>query len=92
MPPNATAVIADTAQSPLELWDGWTFYVGEKFPQPGELVGRQVVAQLDGEKRPRIGWLKRSHRAAHYNLITTGGAGMKGVMVEWAAPVIWIKP
>lgn len=92
VPADATAIVADTAQSPLELMDGWTFYLGARSDNPGELVGRQVMAQIVGAKRPRLGWLKRSHRAAHFNVITDGGRGEKGVQIEWCAPVIWIKP
>jgi len=92
VPPGSTAIVADTARSPLELMDGWTFFIGPKVDHPNELLGRQVVALVVGETKARLGWLKRSHRAAHFNVISDGGTTLKAVQIEWAAPVIWIKP
>jgi transcriptional regulator with XRE-family HTH domain len=92
LPENSVAIIADTTRSPLELVDGWTFYLAQPRSDIGALVGKQVVAAIGGSKFVHMAWIKRSSKPARYNLVGDVLDGFKDVEIEWASPVLWIKP
>ena len=92
LPEDSVAIIADTAMSQLELVDGWTFYLSQPRTDIRSLIGKQVVASIRGSKFIHLAWIKRSSKPARFNLVGDVLDGFKDVDIEWAAPVLWIKP
>lgn len=92
LPEVAYAVLAQTALTELAPIDGSMFFVGQAQRDVRLLIGRLVFAKPAGETEAVHGYLTRSHRPGLYNLRHYVGQPREGVEIDWAAPVLWIRP
>lgn len=92
LPEAAYAILAHTAMSELAPMDGWLFFIGQPQHDPRNLIGRSVFAKPDGEADAVYGYLSRSHKPGMFNLRHYVGQAREGIAIEWAAPVLWIRP
>jgi transcriptional regulator with XRE-family HTH domain len=92
LPEVAYAILAQTAMSDLAPFDGWLFFIGQPQQDARNLIGRSVFAKPAGEENAVYGFLSRSHKPGLFNLRHYVGQAREAIDIEWAAPVLWIRP
>lgn len=93
LPPNAFALRAQTAGTPLHLFDGWLYYVALPMPQgvAAEALGRYCLVELESGAR-LLRWIRRGYKAGTYNLDATAAPVLTNALVHAATPVLGIRP
>lgn len=81
--------VKGTSQLPM-YEDGWIIYWSRHLP-PEEMVNRRCVVQL-ADGRVLVKTLKRGSIKGHWTLASSNDEDIENVVVEWAAPIDWIKP
>lgn len=70
--------------------DGWLLYYSRHLP-PQEMINRRCVVQL-ADGRILVKTLRRGAVQDVWTLTSTNAADIEDVVVEWAAPIDWIRP
>ena len=93
-PPGAsstTEAVEVRGESMLPLYeDGTLLYYSQQLP-PEMMVGRRVVVRL-ADERVLVKSLRRGSERGLYTLVSLNAPDIEDVVVEWAAPIDWIKP
>lgn len=90
LPPDAIAVQCRTANTPLELMDGWMLFMSDKHDNPATAIDMMALVATKGNGM-RIGTVKRGYRRGTYNLIMMGQEPIQNVELAWASPILWIR-
>jgi hypothetical protein len=70
--------------------DGWLLYYSRKLP-PGEMLNKRAVVQL-ADGRMLVKTIRRGTTPGYWNLGSLNAYDIEDQVVEWAAPIDWIKP
>lgn len=70
--------------------DGYLLYYSQKLP-PAEMVNKRCVVQLANGSM-LVKTLRRGNSAGLWNLGSLNAYDIEDQVVEWAAPIDWIKP
>ncbi|MEP9370482.1 XRE family transcriptional regulator [Mesorhizobium sp. KR1-2] len=70
--------------------DGWLLYYSRHLP-PHEMINRRCVVQL-ADGRILVKTIRRGAAQDVWTLTSTNAADIEDVVVEWAAPIDWIRP
>lgn len=92
LPEVAYAILAQTAMSELAPMDGWLFFIGQPQRDLRNAIGRSVFAKPAGSEELIYGHLSRSHKPGMYNVRHSAGQSHEALDLDWAAPVLWIRP
>jgi len=75
------------------LRDGWLlFYRRDQSGVPDTCLNRLCVVKLAGDGPMMVKEVRRGYRAHHFVLLSWNAAPIEDVRLEWAAPVLSIKP
>lgn len=91
MPLGSFAVQYRTNGTPLEHLDGWMCFV--RTPQDGvphECINKFCLTKLD-EGVQMVGVVKRGYQRGRYNLVMSAAQQINDVVLEWAAPILYIE-
>lgn len=91
LPEDAAAVIAKSADGPYWFVDGWAYFIAQPSNPTPEIVGRYCVVGVKGNGT-MLRFVRRGYKAGTYNLATPTGSAMENVTIEWASPVLLIRP
>lgn len=91
LPLKTGVLIGRTAAGPMRLMDGWALYVAQHSNVPADIIGRYSVARTKSGL-VLLRWVTRSYQQGHYNLLSCFSASVENIELDWASPVIWIKP
>jgi transcriptional regulator with XRE-family HTH domain len=93
-PPGAhrdTVAVEVTGESMLPAYEeGTLLYYSRQLP-PEEMVNRRCVVQL-ADGRMLVKTLRRGSRPGYWTLGSLNAYDIEDQVVEWAAPIDWIKP
>lgn len=88
---GSTVAVRVRGDSMLPLFeDGSLIYYSRHLP-PGEMLNRRCVAKL-ADGRMLVKTLRRGAGEGFWTLTSTNSADIEDVVVEWVAPIDWIKP
>lgn len=90
LPPDAIALLARTARTPLQFADGCVFYTRLTRTVDEAAVGRLALVKPVGHQ-PILRLVKRTRSADQYRLVLLR-EDRSPVQLEWAAPIMWIRP
>lgn len=89
---NAMAVQVHAATGPLHMIDGWSYFFRQPAEVPRDIAGNYAVAKLVGGVA-LLRFVTRGYRPGTFNLISEFHMPpIENAKLEWAAPVLWIKP
>lgn len=90
-PSGDTVAVEVRGESMLPAYeDGWLLYYSRRLP-PAEMVNKRCVVQLaDGSMLVKT--LRRGTTPGYWNLGSLNAYDIEDQVVEWAAPIDWIKP
>lgn len=93
-PPNATASttaveVAGSSMLPV-FFDGWLLYYSKHLP-PSDMVNKIGVAQL-ADGRLLVKTIRPGLSPGLWTLLSANAEPIEDVVVEWVAPIDWIKP
>lgn len=93
-PPGAvdgTEAVEVRGDSMLPLYkSGAILYYSKQLP-PEAMVGEQCVVRLE-DGRVLIKTIRRGSSRGFYTLVSLNAPDIEDVVIEWAAPIDWIKP
>lgn len=90
---GAALVVRAEPGDPMAMQNGWLYYLSN--PTPGSVadcIGRFGVAKIKGDALPVVAFVRRSHDRTRYDLICARGAMVQAAEVEWAEPILWMRP
>jgi transcriptional regulator with XRE-family HTH domain len=92
LPPDTVALIYKTqGTGALQLLDGWTFFIAPPAPPSAEILGRFCLVGLkDGLSLLRF--VRRGYKPGTYNLASGLAISIENATLDWAAPVLLIRP
>lgn len=89
--PMSTVAARVKGESMLPLLrDGWTIYWSRHLP-PSEMLNRLAVCQL-ADGRILVKTIRNGSAPGFYTLTSFNAEDIEDVVVDWAAPIDWIKP
>jgi len=97
LPPDSVAVRCRTARSVQDMIDGWLLYIRKPGTLLPDIIGRLCVVGKN-EDQASVAFVNRGYKNGTYNLTpwrVSGGksaAMVENVTLEWASPVLWIRP
>ncbi len=91
LPENAVALVAKCTGGPSYLLDGWTFFIAPPAPPTADAIGRYCIVGLQGSVT-LARFVRRGYKPGFYNLVTMVGVDIENASIEWASPILLIKP
>lgn len=88
-PDTVAAIVRGESMLPL-FYDGWVLYWSKHLP-PKEMINKLCVVQL-ANGQILVKYLRPGSQAGLYTLTSTNANDMTDQLVDWAAPIDWIKP
>jgi transcriptional regulator with XRE-family HTH domain len=93
-PPDAmagTVAVEVRGESMLPAYeDGWLIYYSRRLP-PDEMLNKRAVVQL-ADGRILVKTVRRGSTPGYWNLGSLNAYDIEDQVIEWAAPIDWIKP
>jgi hypothetical protein len=93
IPVGSFGIRVVTQRSEISLIDGWQFVASKVEDCRAEHVGRLCLVKPKSHK-PTILFVERGYKAKTFNLVSTAPniEPIESAIVEWCAPIIWIRP
>ena len=92
-PTDSIALVARTLGGPLHYMDRWLLYIDKPRQRVADCVGRLSVVQLEGAERPVLAYVYRGLQVGTFALTRPPSeVPDQPAPVEWATPIIWIRP
>lgn len=89
-PPDTVAVEVRGASMLPAYEDGWLLYYSRRLP-PHEMLNKRAVVQL-ADGRMLVKTVRRGTTPGYWNLASLNAYEIEDQVIEWAAPIDWIKP
>jgi transcriptional regulator with XRE-family HTH domain len=91
LPEDTVALVTRSIGGPFALMDGWTFFLEPPAPPSSDIVGRySVVGLQDGIALLRF--VRRGYKPGLFNLASETSVSIENAKLEWASPVLLIRP
>lgn len=91
LPPSSVALQYRTAMTAWDSLDGWTVYVEPPNGRVDHALNRLALVTLESGITV-IAFLRRGYKLGKYNITNFLGPALENVDVDWAAPVLLIRP
>lgn len=91
LPDDTVALVAKTEGGPLSLMDGWTFFLEPPSEPSPDIIGRYCVVGLQGGVS-LVRFVRRGYKHGTYNLASTIAVSIENAALEWASPILLIRP
>ncbi len=75
----------------LPLYEDGTLLYYSKVLSPESMINKRCVAKL-ADERILVKTLRRGSERGLWTLVSLNAPDIEDVVVEWAAPIDWIKP
>lgn len=92
LPARAVAVQMRTAASALDSMDGWTLFTTLPDGVSPDAVGRLCLVGLKGNGVTLLRFVRRGYQKGRYNLVHPGLGDLNDAPLDWATPVLHIRP
>lgn len=93
LPAGSVAVMLKAAhRGPWDMLDGWLYYFLRPSGIAPDIIGTFAVVRVAASGLTALRFVRRGYRPGTYNLDGLAVGGMENVHLDWAAPVLWIKP
>lgn len=91
LPPSTVAVQYRTAMTAWESFDGWTIYVEPPDGRTEHALNRLSLVTLNSGMTV-VGFLRRGYKPGLYNVHNFGTGALDNISVQWATPVLLLRP
>lgn len=88
---NAMAVMTKASTGRMHLTDGWVYYFRQPAEVPRDIAGSLAIAKITGGMTV-LRFVHRGYKPGTYNMTANSLVPIENARLEWAAPVLWIKP
>lgn len=92
LPARAVAIQMRTAASALDAMDGWTLFTTLPDGISPDAVGRLCLVGLKGNGVALLRFVRRGYQKGRYNLVHPGLGELHDAPLDWATPVLHIRP
>lgn len=92
MPEHAVAVQLRTATSALDAMDGWTLFTTLPSGIAPDAIGRLCLVGLAKNGVTLLRFVRRGYAKGRYNLVHPGLGELQDAALDWAVPVLHIRP
>lgn len=91
VPDDAIGILCRTARSPAEALDGWLLFTAPRTATNNQALNRLCLVWLKCGKQV-LAYVKRGYRPHSFNLQPIAGVPLENVVIEFFAPILWIRP
>lgn len=92
LPARTVAVQMRTATTSLDPWDGWTLFAELPKGVAPDALGRLCLVGLQGNGVQLLRFVRRGYARGRYNLMYPGTGDITDAALDWATPVLSIRP
>jgi transcriptional regulator with XRE-family HTH domain len=92
LPPLGVAVQLRTAATALDTMDGWTLFTTVPSGISPDALGRLCLVGVVGNGVDLLRFVRRGYKRGRFNLVYPGIGDLLDVELDWAVPVLHIRP
>ena len=92
LPADAIALQFRTVGGPMYRRDGWLAFTSSTQSAPAQCVGVLCVAAERDTGALHLATIERGYKAGLFNLLLESGQLRENVDLEWATPILWLRP